>query len=275
MSRTSALILIALIFGAMSTSMAAKDVVVSGSTTVLPLGESAAEAFNAKQSDYHVSVSGGGTGAGITNIAEGRSSIAMASREVTADEKAKYGDEFKEFLVGYDGICVAVSKQIFDEGVKALTLDQVKKIYSGEITNWDQVGGPDKDIYVIAREDGSGTKDTFNEDVMGSKAAETKGVDEHGSVETGNAGVKTAITGSDKAIGYLGYSYATDGKVGLISINGVTPSPETIKDGSFKLARKLYMYTFGEPMEGSEAFLDFVLGTEGQAVAQKNGFIPV
>lgn len=275
MSKTSALILIALIFGAAATSMAAKDVVVSGSTTVLPLGESTAEAFNAKQTDYHVSVSGGGTGAGITNVAEGRSSIGMASREVTADEKSKYGDKFKEFLVGYDGICIAISKQIYDAGVKALTLDQVKKIYAGDITNWNQVGGPDKEIYVIAREDGSGTKDSFNEDVMGNKAAETPGVEKHGSVETGNAGVKTAITGSDKAIGYLGYSYVTDGNVGLLSINGVTPSPKTIKDGSYKLNRKLYMYTFGEPMPGSKAFLDFVIGQDGQDIAQKNGFIPI
>src|SRR5512136_1668868 len=116
-------LIIALIVGAMGTSMVmAKETVrVSGSTTVLPLAEGGAEAFNGEQSDYNVLVTGGGTGVGMKNIAEGNSEIGMASREVTNEEISQFGDKFQEHLVGYDGIVVAVSKEIYDSGVTSLT----------------------------------------------------------------------------------------------------------------------------------------------------------
>jgi len=265
-------LIIALIVGSVSTSMVmAKETVrVSGSTTVLPLAEGGAEVFNGEQSDYQVLVTGGGTGVGIKNAAEGNSEIGMASREVTADEKSQFGDKFKENTMGYDGIVIAVSKQIHDIGVTSLTKDQVKKIYSGETTNWKDLGGPDSEILVVAREQGSGTRDTFNEDIMDDKKAETPGVN---TVAGSNAEIRTALTGSDKAIGYLGFSYAEDGAVGAISLDGVTPTSETIKDGSYELARKLYFYTFGDAKPGAQAFIDFMVGPNGQKVAEEYGFV--
>ena len=250
----------------------AEKATLTGSTTVLPLGEAAAEAFNARQNDCQVTVTGGGTGAGITAIAEGRSNIAMASREVTPDEKGKYGDKFQQFDIGYDGVVIAVSKAVYDAGIKELTSVQVKKIYAGEIKNWKELGGPDAEIYVIAREQGSGTSDTFNEDIMGDKKAETPGV---GTTAMGSSEVKTAIVGSDKAIGYLGFSYAKSENIGVITLDGILPSTQTIKDGSYKLHRHLYLYTFGEPTSCAKAFIDFVTGAEGQKVAEYNGFIPL
>jgi len=265
-------LIIALIIGSVSTSMVvAKETVrVSGSTTVLPLAEGGAEVFNGEQSDYQVLVTGGGTGVGIKNAAEGNSEIGMASREVTADEKSQFGDKFKENTLGYDGIVIAVSKQIYDVGVTSLTKNQVKKIYSGETTNWKDLGGPDSEILVVAREQGSGTRDTFNEDIMDDKKAETPGVN---TVAGSNAEVRTALTGSDKAIGYLGFSYAEDGAVGAIALDGVTPTSETIKDGSYELARKLYFYTFGDAKPGAQAFIDFMVGPNGQKVAEEYGFV--
>ncbi|HSD59008.1 MAG TPA: phosphate ABC transporter substrate-binding protein [Methanotrichaceae archaeon] len=267
-------LLIALLVGSVFTlSAAGKETVrVSGSTTVLPLAEANAEAFNDAQSDYEALVTGGGTGVGIKNVAEGNSDIGMASREVTADEKTQFGDNFNENLVGYDGIVIAVSKQIYDAGVTELSKDQVKKIYTGEINNWEDLGGPDELILVIAREQGSGTRDTFNEDIMGDKKAETPGVN---TVAGSNAEIKTAITGSDNAIGYLGFSYVQDGAVGALTLDGVEPTAETIKDGSYELARKLYFYTFDEPTAGAEAFIEFTLSEEGQNIAEENGFVPV
>lgn len=267
-------LIIALIVGAIGTSMVmAKETVrVSGSTTVLPLAEAGAEAFNGEQSDYQALVTGGGTGVGIKNAAEGNSEIGMASREVTADEKSNFGDKFKENMVGYDGIVIAVSKQIYDAGVTALTKDQVKKIYSGETTNWKDLGGPDSEILVVAREQGSGTRDTFNEDIMSDKKAETPGVN---TVAGSNAEIRTALTGSDKAIGYLGFSYAEDGAVGAITLDGVNATAETIKDGSYELARKLYFYTFGDASPGAQAFIDFMVGPKGQKVAVEYGFVPL
>jgi len=247
-------------------------VTITGSSTVLPLVEAAAEAFNAQQNDCQATVTGGGTGAGITAIAEGRSNVAMASREVTSDELSKYGDKFQQFDIGYDGVVIVVSKAIYDAGIKGLTTEQVKKIYAGVVKNWKELGGPDAEIYAIGREQGSGTRDTFNEDIMSDRKAETPGVS---TTAMGSSEVKTAITGSDSAIGYLGFSYMEGGNIVAIALDGVMPSMQTIKDGSYKLQRHLYLYTFGEPTSCAKAYIDFVTGTEGQKVAEENGFIPI
>jgi phosphate transport system substrate-binding protein len=250
----------------------AADVTVAGSTTVMPLVEASAEEFNKIQNQVHVSVTGGGSGVGIKNAAEGLADIAMASREVKPDEIVAYGDSFVEYLVAYDAIAVVVSQPIYEAGVTALSQQQVAAIYSGDIVNWMDVGGPDERIYVVAREVGSGTRDTFNGMVMGSEEAETPGVTTyHGS----NAEVKTAVTNSDKAIGYVGMNYVEGGALRAVAYDGVMPSAETIKDGSYPLSRALNLYTFGDPSPAAEKFIDFILSDEGQNIAEDSGFIPI
>jgi phosphate transport system substrate-binding protein len=249
----------------------AKDVTISGSSTVMPLAEAAAEVFNLEQHQYVVSVTAGGTGAGILGIAERKYDIAMASRALAEDEKQRFGSNFREFKVGLDGISLAVSEKIYQAGVKSLSREQIQKIYSGNITNWKQVGGPDEDIYVISREEGSGTRDDFNEAVLGNRTAEMPGVD---TVANSGAEVKTAITGSDRAIGYLGFNYLGGG-VRAIAFDGIPPSYENIKLDIYELKRQLYFYTFGDPTPGARAFIDFVQGPEGQKIAAKEGFIPI
>jgi phosphate transport system substrate-binding protein len=265
------ILIIALLASVTTWSASARDVTVSGSSTVMPLAEAAAEEFNVQQKDYVVTVSAGGTGAGILGIAERKIDIAMASREVTEDERQRFGDSFEEFLVGLDGISLAVSDEVYLAGVKGLGRQQVRDIYSGNITNWKEVGGPDADIYVISREVGSGTRDNFNEVVLGSKDAETPGVD---TVAMGGAEVKTAISGSNKAIGYLGFNYLGSGVAG-IAFNGIMPTYENIKLDLYELHRHLYFYTFNEPSAGPQAFIDFVRGPQGQEIAADEGFIPV
>ena len=274
MNKPISILLIALMAGAAggNPALAMEAVPISGSTTVLPLAEGGGEVFNAEQSEYRVTVTGGSTGVGMKNIALGTSDISMASREVTADEISQFGDQFQERLIAYDGIVIAVSKEIYEAGVTALTKDQVRRIYSGEIRNWKELGGPDEEILVAAREMGSGTRDTFNEDIMEDKKAETPGVS---TVAGSNAEIKTALTGSNKAIGYLGFSYAEDGSVGVIALDGVEPTAESIKDGSYELARRLYFYTFGDASPGAQAFIDFMTGPDGQQVAEEYGFVPL
>lgn len=247
-----------------------EDVTVMGSSTVMPLAEASAEEFNVGQRDYLVSVTAGGTGAGILGIVERKYDIAMASRAITAEERQRFGDRFQEFKIGMDGISVAVSDEIYQDGVKDLNREQVKQIYSGEITNWNEVGGPDKDIYVVSREYGSGTRDDFNEAVMEDIEAETPGVD---TVAYSGAEVKTAISGSDRAIGYVGFNYLGGGVQG-IAFDGIVPSYENIKLDIYELKRDLYFYTFGDPSPGARAFIDFVMGPEGQRIATEEGFIP-
>jgi len=267
-------LLIALFIGSIATALAADKVNVAGSTTVLPLAQLEAEAFNGQQTDCPVSVTGGGTGAGITAAGEGRADIAMASRAVTDSERAMYKQKgnFQQFFIAYDGVCIIVSKQVYDAGVKAISKDQLKNIYAGKIKNWKELGGPDAAIYAIAREEGSGTRDTFNSLVMDNSSAETPGVS---TVANGNAEVKTAVTGSDKAIGYVGFSYASSTDIGVLTYQGITPNPQNIKSGSYPLARKLYLYTLGEPTPCAQKFIDFVLSAAGQKIAGDNGFIPL
>ncbi|MDD1750285.1 MAG: phosphate ABC transporter substrate-binding protein [Methanothrix sp.] len=249
----------------------ASDVTVSGSSTVMPLAEAAAEEFNVLQKEYVVTVSAGGTGAGILGIAERKYDIAMTSREITEGERQQFGDSFEEFPVGQDGISLAVSEQVYLAGVKGLSRQQVRDIYSGNITNWTEVGGPNADIYVISREEGSGTRDNFNEIVLGNKDAETPGVD---TVANGGAEVKTAISGSDKAIGYLGFNYLGGDVVG-IAFDGVPPTYDNIKMDLYELHRHLYFCTFKKPSAGAQAFIDFVRGPQGQKIAAREGFIPI
>jgi phosphate transport system substrate-binding protein len=247
----------------------------SGSTNVMPLAELAAEEYNMLQDNYTVTVTSGGTGVGITDVAEGRSDIAMASRELKLEEKQRYETPTTRFMVypvGYDAICLVVSSDVYDGGVTTLTHDQLKEIYAGDITNWADVGGPDAEIFVIGRKPGSGTRDTFQEAIMGSKEAESPGV----IIESADSSeVKMAVMRSDTAIGYMGYSYVMRGDTKVLSLDGVYPSIENIKNGTYPIARKLYFVTLGQPSTGAQAFIDYVLSADGQQIATENGFIPV
>ena len=250
-----------------------ETVTVTGSTTVMPLVEVSAEEFNILHSDIMVTVSGvGGSGVGIKNVASGFSDIGMSSREVREEEVALYGDNFREYLIGYDAICIAVSRSIYDGGVKNLTREQLRGIYDGNVTNWKDLGGPDLDIYAVARMVGSGTGDLFNEMVMGDLATETLGADTY---TQNNAEMKTAITKSDKAIGYLGFNYVQDGPLRAIAYDGVAPSAESIRGDDYPLSRPLYVMTWNEPDAGEEAFIDFLLGEEGQSLVDEIGFLPI
>ena len=131
-----------------------------------------------------------------------------------------------------------------------------------------EIGLPAGEIYAIAREEGSGTRDTFNELIMGSTTAETPGVK---TVCQGSAEVKTAVTGSDKAIGYVGFSYAESGDVGVLTYEGVNPDAKNIKSGSYPLTRHLYFYTWGQPTSCAQKFIDFVLSAGGQALISSYG----
>ena len=249
-------------------------VVVSGSSTVMPLAELAAEEYNIMQDDYTVNVKSGGSGVGIVDVAEGRSDIAMASREIKLEERQRYETptlRFIEQTVGYDAICLVVSEDVYDSGITSLTTDEVRRIYSGDIANWKDLGGPDMEIFAIGRRPGSGTRDTFNEIIMGSREAETPGV----SYDCGESSeVKFSTRKSDNAIGYMGYSFVMSGDTKVVSLDGISPTIENIKSGAYPLARKLYFVTLGEPTPGAKAFIDYILSPAGQKIAIENGFIP-
>ncbi len=146
-----------------------EEIIVSGSTAVQPLADIWATEFNRLQQGYYISVRGGGSENGILDIVGNRSNLGMVSREINSeDRKYETGQKkFQTYLVCLDAICIVVSKNVYDAGVRSLTKEQVKRIYEGKIRNWQEVGGPDHEIFLMAREPGSGTRDIFDRVIFG------------------------------------------------------------------------------------------------------------
>jgi len=185
---------------------------IAGSTTVLPIAAKAAETYMAAHPEIDVQVTGGGTGAGVKAAGEGTAMIGMASRDLTADEKQKYPDLIAH-QIAIDGIAIITNPA---NPVASLTLDQIKKIYDGNITNWKDVGGSDAPIVVVGRDSASGTREFFSSDVM-KKADFVKTQLEKNS----NGAVQQTISQTPNAIGYVGLGYV-DSSVHAVplSVNG-------------------------------------------------------
>lgn len=244
----------------------APALLVAGSTTLLPFAEACAVEFNQEERDLVVKVSGGGTGAGIDLLEAGEIDMAMASRKVGEYEMERLGYRIEEHPIALDAVSIVVSRPIWDAGITDLSHDQLSGIYSGGISNWKELGGPDRGIVAVSRSPGSGTGEIFSEKVA------TPGVSVY--VET-SEDVARYVAGSDRAIGYLGLNLAFYDDLGIVAYEGTVPSAETVRDGSYPLARTLYMYTWGEPDEGERAYLEFVTGEKGQAIAESVGFVPI
>lgn len=186
----------------------AAAVSVAGSTTVMPLVEACAEEFNKIQNMVRVSVTGGGTDAGLDRLAAGLAEIAMASRKVDAAEMGDLGGHLAEHPIARDAVSIVVSQLIREAGIDELSQDQLRAIYTGEITNWKELGGPDREIIAVSRSPGSGTCEIFNERVT------TPGVAVY---RESSAEVEKYIAGSDRVIGYLGLNLIQDEDLGVVA----------------------------------------------------------
>ena len=233
----------------------------SGSTSMEKVAKAWGEAFTAENPDVTVDVQLGGSGAAVTIVNDGVSDIGNLSRALKDEEK----EGLTENTVALDGIAVAVNPA---NGVEDLTIDQIKDIFLGNITNWSELGGSDAEIVVVGREAGSGTRDGF-EEIVGVKDEAQYDSELN---ETGQ--VKNLVATNENAIGYISLDYVDD-TVKALKVGGVSPSEETIKDGSYTLQRPFIMVTKGEGTELAQAFLEYVLSEAGQEVAKTAGCIPV
>lgn len=250
---------------------------IAGSTTVLPLSQAWAEAYMAKNSDASISVSGGGTGTGISMLLNGTVDIANASREIKPEE-IKAAKSRKMNIVctklAKDGIAVIVNPA---NNVKNLTMAQLQAIYSGKVSKWSDVGGKSSSkIVVIGRDSSSGTYGFFQEAVL-AKGAYRKNMLSMPS----NAAVAQAVSQSRDAIGYVGLDFAKSGKLRIISLSkktgqpGMKPTKATISDGKYPLFRYLYAYTVGKPKGLAGDFMKFCTSKEGQGMVGKSGYVPL
>jgi phosphate binding protein len=256
----------------------ATTVNVAGSSTVFPIAQQCAEIFNERHENIKAQVESppSGSGGGIKALGKGGADIADASREVKDRERQDWPDcNFVDHVVAYDGVAIIVSKRIYNSGVTELTSAQVKRIYlpagnPDKITNWNEVGGPDKEINVNEREVGSGTRDTFMEAIFGDEDAETGATQSWNA----NADVKTAVKNADNGIGYVGLGYVNS-DTPAVKLDGVECTREMIGSGEYPISRSLHMYTDGEATGAVKEYVDFVLSEEGQDMVEKEGFIRV
>lgn len=234
---------------------------IAGSTSVQGLAEELAAEFMARHPGVKIDVAGGGSGAGIKAAQTGTVDIGTSSRELQPEEK-----QVKEFLIAKDGIAIIVHR---DNEVNDLTLDQLRKIFSGEITNWREVGGDDAPIMLVVREEGSGTRGAFEEMVLG----EGETIPAAALVQNSTGAVRTAVAGNPDAIGFISAGMIND-QVKAVTIDGVAPSTAAILDGSYKIARPFLLLTKEEPQGLTQVFIEFVLSPEGQRIVGES-FVPV
>jgi len=257
-----------------------QELYISGSTTVLPITNLVAEAFMAEYGGSVV-VSGGGSGTGISEAINGLNDIGNASRaakDKELDEAKGLGVELVEVVVAIDAICVVTSANV--TGVDNLTIEQLSDIFRGEITNWSEVGGNDAEIVLASRDSSSGTFEYFLEAVV----QQDKQFEDYTFASTAlalqsNADVVNTVVENDNAIGYIGLGYleeAVDGGALLVNVEDSVPSLETAQSGEYPVSRPLFnYYREGDLSEMGQAYLDYQLSDEGQAMAQSAGFVPL
>ncbi|WP_455671755.1 phosphate ABC transporter substrate-binding protein [Phocaeicola sp.] len=248
---------------------------IKGSDTVLPVSQETAETFMNLHPEQRVTVTGGGTGVGISALMDNTTDIAMASRPIKFSEKMKLKaakQEVAEVIIAYDALAVVVNP---DNPVSRLTRQQLESIFRGKITNWKQLGGPDLKIIVYSRETSSGTYEFFKESALLNKNYMS------GSLSMPATGaVIQSVSQTKGAIGYVGLAYLCD-KVKPIAVsydngkNYVLPTPENGKKKLYPVVRPLYYYYNVANKDKVTPFIDYILSTEGQNIIKKGGYIPV
>ena len=238
-------------------------VTISGSTSVGPLAEKLAMKYE-EENDVKIEVNQIGSSAGITNAISGVSQIGMSSRDLKQEEK---DSNLQELIIAYDGIVVVAHPS---NPVKDLTMEQVKQIFTGEITNWKEVGGKDMEIVVVSREDGSGSRDAFQE-IVGYESGQ---LIKNALVARGNGNIKTTVAMNKHAIGFISFEYV-DESISTMDINGVQAKAENVLAGQYELSRPFLFVHKEDVPESAKQFMEFILTPEGQKIVESAGAIPL
>lgn len=252
-----------------------RAVTVKGSDTMVILAQSWAENYMKEHPGLTIQVTGGGSGVGIAALINGGTDICEASRPMKEVEqvqvKNRQGKDVKETPVALDGLAIYVSES---NPIQSFTEPQLKGIYTGKITSWREVGGKDSRIVAYGRENSSGTYQFFKEHVLTNE-------DFAREIQTlpGTGAIVNAVSKDPASIGYGGIAYASGIRVVPVrrdeKSEPVTPSLATVKTGQYPLSRNLFFYTIGEPSGDVKAFIDWVLGPEGQKVCETVGYYPI
>ena len=251
-----------------SASQVSGTITAVGSTALQPLAEAAAEQFMEENSGVQITVQGGGSGTGITQIVQG--AVQIGNSDVFAEEKVENPDDVDK--IKDNKVCVVGMGPVVnpDVTIDDITLEDLAKIFTGEVTNWSEVGGADEDIVVINRQSGSGTRSVFEAAVFtdGQEAGTFQEQDSSGTVVQ-------MVSQTPGAISYLAFSYFSD-DVKALSVDGVAPEAANVEDNSWVIWAYEHMYTAAQPDEATQAFIDYMMGDEVQgSLVEENGYIPM
>jgi phosphate transport system substrate-binding protein len=244
-------------------------ITVTGSTTVLPIAQACAEYYmKNKNKKAEITVSGGGSSVGIAAVLDGRADIGDASRNAKSKEinaaKEKGIDLYKN-VVALDSVVVVVHPDI---PLTKLTRDKLADVYSGKISNWSDLGGPNAEIVVISRDTSSGTYECFHE--YGIKKAKVRA---DAQMVASNQAMATTVAQTPNSIGYVGLGYLKSADIKPINIDGIEANMETTKDGTYPISRTLNMYTNGKPKGEIAKFINFIQSATGQKIVEEQGYI--
>lgn len=249
---------------------AREQIIVNGSTTILPIAEQAAKGFEDANAGTSVLVSGMGSSAGIEAVSAGTAAIGTSSRDLKPEEAAL---GLTDIPIAFDGIAVIVNP---DNPVDDVTLEQLRDVFSGKITNWKQLGGRDRHIDLVNRDEASGTREAFKKIVMG----EGVRFDSSAVVLPGTGQVRDVVARSPGAMGYISVGFVpprfTDTRVKALTVDGIVASETTVASKEYPIARTLHFFSNGKPEGLSKSFIDYVLSEEvQQGVVVDAGFVPV
>lgn len=235
--------------------------IVAGSTSVQPYAEILAEHFMVMNPQSPIDIQGGGSSAGITAAKSQSADIGMSSRSLKENEQDLWQVE-----IAIDGLVLIVNPK---NSIENLSLDQIRDVYSGKITNWSQLGGSNTKINLIAREEGSGTRSAFTELVMGKIEITPKAI-----VQDSNGSVMQLVAGDPNAIGFISLGLVNE-QVKALDLDGVKATAENIMNKTYTLARPFLFVANEEPTGLTKSFIDFVLSSEGQKILINEGLISI
>ena len=266
---------ISLLLAALGLTAAACAQKLKGSDTLLPLAQKAAENYSEKNPSAHVTVTGGGSGVGLSSLREGTTDIAMASRRIKFDERVRMqqaGRPVEELTVAFDALAVIVHPS---NPVSRLTREQLEGIFRGKITNWKQVGGEDRKIVVYSRETSSGTYEFFKESVLKHRNYMPAVLS-----MPATGAIIQSVSQTPGAIGYVGLAYLNpEVKALAVSYDGggsyVAPTFDNARSKSYPIVRPLYFYYTKSNEAAVRPLVDYLTSDEGQAMVASIGFIPI
>ena len=235
-------------------------ITLAGSTAFQPFAEKLAEKYMETNKDVRINVQGGGSAVGVQSALSGAANIGMADLlKLPPDASA-----LTSTTVAKDGIAIVVHP---GNPIRELTSSQAHDVFAGKIVDWKELGGADAPIHVISREEGSGTRRSFDTLVLGGEKLTPNAL-----FQNSNGTIREAVANDGQAIGYVSIGLVND-KVKAVSLNGVAPSNENVKKGVYPLSRPVFFLTKGEPTAGTKKFIDYVLSEDSQKLLEKEGLI--